>query len=211
MIRFGLTGGIGSGKSTIVALFQKSGYPFFDADAIAKQLLDKDTEVRAAIQAQFGEDIYSGGKLERAKLASQAFCSQDKQAILNRIVHPATENYFKKVFQELEAAGELALLVEASMLFEADTAQRYTHIIVVTADESVRLQRAMQRGLQSEADIKRRMRMQMPEAEKCRRAHDVVINNGNLRELVSAWETLWEKLCARYQIPLVNPLRERLV
>ncbi len=211
MIRFGLTGGIGSGKSTVAAFFRKSGYPCFDADTVAKELLDADMAVRAAIEAHFGAGLYADGKLDRAKLAGRAFSSPDKQAILNAIVHPAVEKYFQKAFKELEAAGELALMVEASMLFEADTAQRYTHIIVVTADESLRLERAKKRGFQSETDIRRRMAMQMPEKEKCRRAHDIILNNGSLSELESAWESLWGKLCGKYQIPPANPHREKVI
>lgn len=207
MIRFGLTGGIGSGKSAIAAFFRKSGYPFFDADTVAKELLDADMAVKSAIEAHFGAGLYTDGRLDRAKLASRAFISPKSQAILNGIVHPAVEKYFQQAFSELEEAGELALMVEASMLFEADTAQRYTHIIVVTADESLRLERAMKRGFQSETDIRRRMAMQMPEKEKCRRAHDIILNNGSLSELESAWTALWEKLCTDYGIPLSNPHR----
>jgi dephospho-CoA kinase len=201
MIKFGLTGGIGAGKSMVSALFQQTGYPFFDADAVAKQLLDEETAVREAIIAHFGAELYADGRLNRTELAKRAFSSPENQAILNGIVHPAVENFFEAAFQKLESAGEQAVLVEASLLFEADTAHRYHHILVVTADEAIRLQRALRRGFQSEADIRRRMAMQLPEAEKCRQADDVIYNNGSLADLTESWKELWQKLCEKYQLP----------
>ena len=173
--RIGLTGGIGSGKSTVAKLFELLQIPVYYADERAKYLMHHHSEVRKAIIALFGEAAYDEQQqLNRSYIASKAFTDKSLLTKLNEIVHPA-------VFADLEAwyfkQNSPYVIKEAALIFETIMHQQLDKIIVVTAPEELRIQRLQKRDQSSIEQIKQRMANQLPEAEKLAKADFVVYND----------------------------------
>lgn len=176
MLKIGITGGIGSGKSTVVKVFEQLGVPVFIADDEAKKLMNTDQELIAGIKQLFGENVYSGqGELNRALLASLVFNAPDKLKQLNALVHPATirayENWCKK------HENKSYILKEAAILFESGTYKQNDLNILVTAPEEMRIQRVIMRDGSDEEKVRSRIRNQMPDEEKAKMADFVLIND----------------------------------
>jgi dephospho-CoA kinase len=183
----GLTGGIGSGKTTVATLIKEYGYTVLSADDIGRTITETDDTVKASIRAAFGEVYLPDGSLDRLQMAALVFgdTPQHKQnlATLNTIVHPAV---WRTVAQETEAhfaRGERFVFNETALLFETGSDDWYDDIIVVDASEEVRLQRLSQgRGIAVE-EARRRLAAQMPAEEKRKRADYVIDNNGSLEDM----------------------------
>ena len=189
----GLTGGIGSGKTSLLPVFDEENIPIFNADQIAKQL--QNNELKDAISAQFGSGIFKEGVLDRKQLASIVFKDQAQLKILNRLVHPAVANAFEN-FKKMHQEAKL-VVKEAAILFEAGAAENCDYTILVTADENNRIDRIMKRdeGLSKEK-IKARMEQQWPDEKKALLADFIVINENlneakrNLRKIISYLKSL---------------------
>ena len=193
----GITGGIGSGKSSLARALEKRGAVLVDADRIGHQVIEG-PEVRAALKAAFGEDIADReGRLKRRELGRRAFADPAARERLNRIVHPplATE-LWGQVERAAGPAGENIVVVDAALIFEWGELHRYDIIVVVDAAESVRVGRVTRSLGLSEAEVGQRMASQMPVAEKVARADVVVENNGTLPELEECADRLWQQLGA---------------
>lgn len=188
MIWFGLTGGIGSGKSTVMDLLEAQGVHTRDADILAKKLLQTDPELINNICREFGTECYETGHLQTKILAQKAFKDSISQQKLNDLVHPALKKYLLRQMAET-AHKEGFMVVEAALLLEAGSQNMYKGVILVTADKEIRLSRAMQRNLQSKEQILSRMALQMPEAEKAELADHIIVNNGNNEELAKKVQT----------------------
>jgi dephospho-CoA kinase len=175
MLKIGLTGGIGSGKTTIAQVFEVLGIPVYYADLAAKHLMNQDPELKKQIIASFGEETYKDDMLDRACLAEKVFGDAEKLARLNAIVHPATlrdaEAWMKN--QKTHYA-----IKEAALIFEAGLEKYFDYIIGVTAPESIRLFRVQQRDHSSTEEIMQRMTQQMNEKEKISLCDFVIINDG---------------------------------
>ena len=176
MYRVGLTGGIGSGKSTIAAIFQVLGIPVSFADQEAKRVMNEDPELRAAIIEKFGEETYAGGVLNRKYLAGQVFSDPSKLEVLNALVHPATIREGRKWMQELGDRYPYAIR-EAAILFETSAAGHLDFIIGVYAPATLRIHRAMQRDTITREEVLLRMKNQIDEEIKMRLCDAVVIND----------------------------------
>lgn len=182
MKEIGITGGIGSGKSTVARIFESLGYQVYYADTRAKALYYEDQTVINAVKASFGHDIYlPDGQLDRAKLASIVFNDKARLAELNAIVHPATFNDFARWKANLAASDydKSFLLKEAAILFESGSHQGLDAVIQVYAPKRVRIQRVTRRDTSQRAQVLARMAHQWPDAEKIRRANYVIYNDGN--------------------------------
>jgi len=175
MLRVGLTGGIGSGKSTIAAVFETLGIPVAYADVEAKRLMNEDAGLRDAIIREFGAGAYTGTQLNRKYLASQVFTDPVRLEKLNSLVHPVTIREGEKWMQGLNDKYPYAIR-EAALIFETRAAGHLDFIIGVYAPASLRIHRAMQRDHTSREDILRRMRNQIDEDIKMRLC-DAVIRN----------------------------------
>ncbi len=181
MLRIGLTGGIGTGKTTVANIFKVLGIPVFDADTVAKQLMENDLQLREQLIAQFGPTCFQEGKLNRAYLASIVFKDPYQLAVLNAMVHPlslqAAEDWMK-----LQSAPYV--IKEAALIFEAGAAAGLDLIIGVTAPTALRIQRVMHRDGISREAVLERMDKQIDESIKMRLC-DFVIQNDNQHLLIT--------------------------
>ena len=173
MIKVGITGGIGCGKSTVCRLFQQKGIAVYDSDSEAKRLMHSDAQLIGDLKKRFGEEIYSDGELDRKALADKVF--QDTEALedLNRLVHPAVMRDFHRWCTEQE--GDYVLL-ESAILFDAHLENEVDRTIAVLAPEPLRVERAAKRDGCDPELIRRRIAAQLPEEVLARRADQVVVN-----------------------------------
>ena len=205
MLRIGLTGGIGAGKSTVSATLAECGGIIVDGDVIAREVVEPGTEGLAQLVEAFGEDILlADGALNRPALAAKAFVDDEKRAKLNSIVHPLVG---KRRLEIIESVSDDAVVVEdIPLLVETGMAPAFPLVVVVTADEETRVKRVVQRGM-DEADARARIKAQAPE-EKRRAIADVLLDNsGSQDELVERARELWYGRV----LPLAHNIRMRKV
>ena len=169
----GLTGGIGSGKSTIAKEFAALGIAVFNSDEQAKALIANNAQVKERIIAAFGEEAYQNGEYNRAYIAQIVFNNPKKLAILNGIVHPALAKYFK---QWTKKQTSPYVLKEAAILFESGSYKDCNYIITVTAPEQLRIARVMARDHCTEAQVRVRMSQQWIDAQRIALSNAVIEN-----------------------------------
>ena len=179
MIRVGLCGGIGSGKSTAARLFSSLGVPVYVADDRAKNLMVSSTELISQISAAFGAECYTDGNLNRSYLAAQVFSDNAKLKLLNSIVHPAVCHDFVRWAEEQSAEY---VVVESAILFESGLDKVVDASVAVVVDSNVALERAMARDGASREAIEARMAVQMSASELTALA-DYTIENTTLEAL----------------------------
>ena len=189
-MRIGLTGGIGSGKSTVAKIFETLGIPVYYADDAAKRIMNENDELREAIQTHFGAETYTNNKLNRSHLASLVFGDEKKLALLNELVHPLT---IADSDRWMKAQTSAYAIKEAALIFESDVWKGLDKVIGVSAPQELRLQRAMQRDSISKEAVLARMNKQMNEDEKMKRC-DFVIYNDETQLLIPQVLELHEKL-----------------
>ncbi|MGV3767816.1 MAG: dephospho-CoA kinase [Chitinophagaceae bacterium] len=172
--KVGITGGIGSGKSTVAQVFSTLGVPVYYADDAAKHIMNVDPTVKGAIMATFGEEVYAGGTLQRKVLSAKVFNNKDKLAQLNAIVHPATIRFGN---EWLGRQTYPYAIKEAALLFETGTAGQLDFVIGVYAPDALRIHRVMERDGVSRELVKQRMEKQIQEQIKMRLCDAVIVNN----------------------------------
>ena len=173
MLTVGLTGGIGSGKTTVARILQVLGVPVFDSDRAAKDVMAGDP-VRTAVVAAFG-DVYTDGGLDRRKLASIVFNDPEALQRLNAIVHPAV----REAFARWKASRSAPYVVnEAAIMIESGGYRDMDHLVVVTAPEEDRIARVMMRDRSSREQVQARMRNQITDGERTAHADTVLVNDG---------------------------------
>ncbi|MEX0820659.1 MAG: dephospho-CoA kinase [Rhodothermales bacterium] len=198
MKRLGVTGGIGSGKTTVCRMLEDMGARVFYADEEGKQLLVDDPEARREVIAAFGADSYhDDGRLNRAFLADQVFSDDDKLERLNRIVHPRVLARFEKVAEKAEREHVPLMVKEAALIFESGGEALLDAVAVVDAPREERIARVVARDDAEPADVKARMRHQMEPAELRRRADVVIENDGDLPQLRKQVEALYEDMSTK--------------
>ena len=185
MLRIGITGGIGSGKSIASRLFHALGVPTYDADSRARWLMEHDAALRQQLAAAFGPDTYDdAGRLNRAALASTAFRDPTLLAQLNALVHPHVGTDFVRWAAEQQRAGHAYVLKEAALLFEAGSYRQLDRVITVFAPLPVRAARVLRRDPhRTPADVAAIMAKQLSEEEKMQRA-DYVLTNDDVQPLL---------------------------
>ncbi len=174
----GLTGGIGSGKSTVAKMFADLGVPVYDSDREAKKLMRDSATVKRAIIGLFGEAAYLDKKLNKKHIAEQVFGNAELLEKLNAIVHPAVREHFLQWASEQKTQY---VIQETALIFENGMQAFYDATILVAADESVRIQRVMERDGISEGQVRARMEHQLDDEIKRRKA-DYVIENLDLEQ-----------------------------
>ncbi|GAB3074150.1 dephospho-CoA kinase [Corynebacterium aquatimens] len=184
MIKIGLTGGIGSGKSTVAKLLAHEGFPVVDADLIAREIMEPGSPVLDEVAAEFGSDVLDDdGSLNRALLAQRAFSTKESTAKLNGITHPAIKAESRRRFAEYAAAGQAAVVYDMPLLVELGLDKEMDLVVVVDVDVEERVRRLVaSRGL-DESDARARIAQQATDEQR-RAAADVVIdNNGDVDAL----------------------------
>jgi dephospho-CoA kinase len=202
MLRIGLTGGIGAGKSTVSAAFSECGGIIVDGDVIAREVVEPGTEGLAALVEEFGQDILlPDGALNRPALAAKAFVDDEKRAKLNGIVHPLVARRRSEI---IAAVSDEAVVVEdIPLLVETGMAPLFPLVVVVHADIETRVTRLVQQRGMAEADARARIAAQAPEEQRRAIADVLLDNSGSPGELVEKSRNLW------YQrvLPLAHNIR----
>lgn len=174
VLKVGLTGGIGSGKSTIAKMFELLGVPVYYADAASKRLYHTNQELMTSLKQHFGEDIYTADQLDRQKLAAIVFNDPHKLDLLNRLVHPPTIKDAEDWMQKQTAPY---VIKEAALLFESGSVSGLDYVIGVYAPVHLRIKRTMDRDKVSREEVQARMNRQIDEDIKMRLCDYVITNN----------------------------------
>ncbi|MEO6456339.1 MAG: dephospho-CoA kinase [Ginsengibacter sp.] len=174
MLRIGLTGGLGSGKTTAARIFEVLGIPVYYADISAKRLMNENDVLKKRLQNQFGNEIYPEGKLDKKLLADKVFNDEKKLQILNSIVHPATIHDAEKW---ISVQTSPYIIKEAALLFESGSNKHLDFIIGVSAPLELRIERAMARDKITREQVLARINKQMDEEEKIGLCDFVLIND----------------------------------
>jgi len=190
----GLTGGIGSGKSTVASLLAELGAVIIDADKIGHEVLDTDTKARRQVVAAFGSHILNtDGLVNRKELGEIVFADRKALSRLNQIMHPLIYRVVKAKLEQYKEQGTKVVVIEAPLLIEASWATMVDTVWVVTASEANILRRLEKTGMSGE-DIMARIHSQSTESERVKVANVVINNDGSLDELKLEVNRLWRKL-----------------
>lgn len=174
MIKVGLTGGIGSGKTTIAKVFEMLNIPVYNADDAAKRLMNTNEKLKAAIIEHFGEHSYANGELDRKYIASIVFNNKEKLDLLNSLTHPVTIGDAEDWMNKQNAPY---IIKEAALLFESGAAERLNYVIGVYAPQHIRVKRVMERDNLSAEEVMKRISRQIDEEMKMKLCNFIITNN----------------------------------
>lgn len=192
MLRVGLTGGIGSGKSTVAQIFEVLGVPVYYADVAGKRLMNHDPQIRSAIIQSFGERSYQGTEIDRSFLIDEVYYNDENLQRLNAIIHPAV---FKDADAWMNRQSAPYAIKEAAIIFETGSDRFLDRVIGVAAPESLRIERIKKRDNKSETEIRFWMNKQMDADEKMSLC-DFVIHNDESEMLIPQVINVHQKLLA---------------
>lgn len=197
MLRYGLTGGIASGKSTVAAMLAEHGFPVLEADKVSHALIEAGGAAYEEVIARFGREILDGNaRIDRARLGAVVFADRQKLDQLNGIIHPRVEGEALKQLLELERSGSYpAAFVEAALIFEAGLHKQLDGVVVAWCLPEQQLARLIERGM-SKAEARQRIAMQMPVAEKLALATEKIDCSGSMEETQRQVDALAAKLRA---------------
>lgn len=191
MYKVGITGGIGSGKSTVCAMLEEMGVAVYNSDARAKVLMTTSATLREAIVARFGAECYTSEGLNRGYLAERVFGDAAELAALNSLVHPAVMNDFEAWAESQQGSY---VVLESAILFEAGLEQRVDVAVAVLSPEELRIERAMARDGATREQVVARIGRQLSDDERADRAKYAIVNI-DLEELREDVEQLHRRLC----------------
>jgi len=192
MMFLGLTGVLGSGKSTVAGLLKERGLDVIDLDSLAKESLTW-KETQDDIRATFGDEYVVNGAVDITKLRGTAFNQSDALRKLEMIVHPRVQAEMEKRIEALTKRGARAVVFDHPLLFETGFDKKVDKVVVVTADIKTIRKRLKERGMQTD-DVERRLAFQIPLEQKAARADYVINNNGTAEELEGEVDLFLEKL-----------------
>jgi dephospho-CoA kinase len=189
----GLTGGIGSGKSTIARRLQELGARVIDADVVSREVVAPGQPALAAIIATFGEHILNAdGTLNRARLGDIVFSDRDAREKLNNIVHPAVRERSQQLFAE--AQENQIVIYDVPLLVESENSYEFEHIIVASAPENVRVERLMEHRGMTESEARARIESQASEESRLSRADTVIDTSGSLEYTYAQVARFWSDI-----------------
>jgi dephospho-CoA kinase len=175
MFKVGLTGGIGSGKTTVAKIFMSLGIPVYFADMEARRLMETSEEIILSVKNCFGNESYNGSGLNRKFLANIVFTDPTRLRKLNQLIHPAVHRHFEAWIAEQK---EVPYLVEeAALIYESGIWKYFDFLLLITAPQSLRIERVMVRDGVSEEEVRGRMSSQIPDEEKIPLAHFLIFND----------------------------------
>lgn len=178
VLRFGITGGIGSGKSEVGSHLRNQGVPVLDADELARQVVAPGSDGLAEVVGHFGSAVVRGGRLDRAALASRVFGDPGALETLNRILHPRIRSLYRQRSAELQQRGEPLLGYEVPLLYETGLERELCPVVVVWVPPGLQRTRALARGGLTDKQFEARLSAQSPLDDKARRAQFVIDNSG---------------------------------
>ena len=194
MLVVALTGGIGSGKSTVGQIFAQLGAIVIDSDQLARDVIERGSIGFNEVVAKFGDEILKNGEIDRQILASLIFKDPAKRSELEQITHPLIRRAFAKMVSS--ASPDSIVINQIPLLVESNHDYKFDHIITVSASESIRSERLIKRGLTSD-QIKQRMGAQATDQMREDIADSVIINEKNEQELTDQVEKIWEQLLSK--------------
>lgn len=189
MVTLGITGGLGAGKSTACQRLKEKGAVIFDADTIAKEIL-QEPQIQEQLIDEFGAEIVQNGSVITSRLARIAFINEENQSALNNIVHPRVIERFEKLREELGDQDGL-LVMDAPLIFESGINGHLDHTVLIYSTMKLRIARALRRGNLTREQILQSMALQMPEEEKRELADFVVENNSTVEHLYEEIDKLY--------------------
>lgn len=194
MITIGLTGGIGSGKTTIAQWFQEKGIPVYNSDFEAKKLMNENEDLIQQLIELFGDETYKNGEYNRSYVASKVFNDKELLNQLNAIVHPAV---FKHFDEWLDNQNSSFVVKEAAILFESGSYKDCDYIISVIADEEIRIDRVAKRDQLNEDQIRNRMKNQWTDEQRIEKSDFIIENNKDLNALKLEFEKVYDEILDR--------------
>ena len=194
MLVVALTGGIGSGKSTVGQIFAQLGAIVIDSDQLARDVMERGSIGFNEVVAKFGDEILKNGEIDRQILASLIFKDPAKRSELEQITHPLIRRAFAKMVSS--ASPDSIVINQIPLLVESNHDYKFDHIITVSASESIRSERLIKRGLTND-QIKQRMGAQATDQMREDIADSVIINEKNEQELTDQVEKIWEQLLSK--------------
>ena len=196
MWKIGVTGGIGSGKSTVSQRLQDLGAVIIDADKVAREIVEPGQPALEELDAAFAGVLNEDGTLNRAELARQAFATPEATEKLNSITHPRIRERTNALFAQAEQAGEDVVVYDMPLLIENGETSRVDHVLVVDAPDEVRVRRLVEsRGL-DESDAKARIKAQIDRDSRLAAADTVMDNGGTVDELLAQVDRFWSATVA---------------
>ncbi len=191
MLTVALTGGIGSGKSTVGELFSQLGAVVVDSDQIARDVIERGTSGFDLLVANFGDGILKNGDIDRAAISAIVFSDPKKRELLEQITHPLIRSEFSKIVKSLPE--EAIVVNQIPLLFESKGDYRFDYIITISAPQKIRIERLLKRGL-SPTQIDQRIKAQASDTERESIADSVIVNDNDLASLTKQVEDIWSKL-----------------
>lgn len=188
MLKVALTGGIGSGKSTVGELLHELGAYIIDSDQLARLVIERGQPGYDAVVAQFGDEILTAGEIDRTKLAAAVFNDDSKRKLLESIIHPLVRQAAAEQMKKLPA--DAVVVNEIPLLFETDGAGRFDFVISVQVDEDKRRERLRERGMK-DYEISQRISAQATDVQRASISDAVLDNNAELEHLAVAVRKLW--------------------
>jgi dephospho-CoA kinase len=173
----GLTGGIGSGKSTVAAALEAMGYPVFYSDQVAKEIMRSNAQVRESIIQKFGQEAYQNGEPNRQWIAQRIFSHPEEKEWINQCIHPRVRKAFEEFASHYNEAKS-SVFNEAAILFETGGNEQFNKTILVVAPQEVRIERVMKRDACAREDVLKRMNNQWTDERKIPLADWVIVNDG---------------------------------
>jgi len=187
----GLTGGIGSGKSTVLAMFQKKGAAVIDADAIVHGLYADDKTLHSALVREFGDSaMKADGTVDKKMLAEIVFDAPRERKKLEELIHPRVR---RKIKAELNQTQRSLIVVDIPLLYESRWQDEFDAVLVVNANDEIRLSRLVKRGM-TRIESRKRIDAQLPMEIKLRKADFVINNNGSIAETRKQFDRLWQRI-----------------
>jgi dephospho-CoA kinase len=191
MLIVALTGGIGSGKSTVGEIFSQFGAVVVDSDQIARNVIERGTSGFDLLVATFGDGILKNGDIDRAALSTLVFSDPKKRELLEQITHPLIRSEFSKIVKSLPE--ETIVVNQIPLLFESKGDYRFDFIITISVPHNIRVDRLLKRGLSS-TQIEQRIKAQASDAERESISDSVIVNDNDLASLTKQVEDIWIKL-----------------
>lgn len=196
MLKIGLTGGIGSGKSSVSQHFKKWGAYIFDADTVAKNILNNNEIAQNEVISEFGTDVLgANGRIDKSKLSRIVFQDEDNQLTLNTIIHPYVFTEIDKDFDLTLSKGENDIfVVDAALIYESGADTHMDYVIVVTSHLGLRVERVLARGDLSRNEFLKRVELQWSDEEKVQMADFIILNNSSEDNLLEEAKKTYDLL-----------------